>query len=596
MAQLIDLEKVRNIGIMAHIDAGKTTLTERILFYTGRSHKIGEVHDGAAKMDWMKQEQERGITITSAATTCYWKDHRINIIDTPGHVDFTVEVERSLRVLDGAVPVFCAVGGVEPQSETVWRQSDKYKVPKMAFINKMDRMGADFFTVLKSIEEDLQANVIPLQIPIGAEDKFRGIIDLMELKAYIYDDESFGKNFHIEEIPEDYKEITQKYHHIMVEKAVELDDSLTEKYLEDEDSITKEDLMRVIRMGTIKNAIVPVLCGSAFKNKGVQKLLDAITSYLPAPVDIASTEGTHPDNPEKIIERKTNVNEPFAALAFKVQTDPHMGKLVYFRAYSGTLQAGSYVFNANKGKKERIGRILQMHANDRESCKSICAGDIAAAIGLDHTSTGDTLCDIDNPVILEAIEFPAAVMSISITPQSRSDQEKLFKGLMKLAEEDPTFSVHTDQETNETILSGMGELHLDIIVDRLKHEFNVEGVIGQPQVAYRETIIESKSEEYKHAKQSGGRGQYGHVVMEITPTDPGEGFEFENKISGGVIPREYIPAVEKGVIERMQKGIYAGFPVVDVKVRLYDGSYHDVDSSELAFKLAGAECFKKAFL
>ncbi|MCK5707356.1 MAG: elongation factor G [Candidatus Aureabacteria bacterium] len=596
MTRFIDLKRVRNIGIMAHIDAGKTTLTERILFYTGRSHKIGEVHDGAAQMDWMKQEQERGITITSAATTCYWKENRINIIDTPGHVDFTVEVERSLRVLDGAVAVFCAVGGVEPQSETVWRQSDKYKVPKMAFINKMDRMGADFFSVLKNIEEDLQANAIPLQIPIGAEDTFRGIIDLMEMKAYIYDDESYGKNFHIEDIPDDYKEIAEKYHHIMVEKAVELDDTLTEKYLESEDSVTKEDLMRVIRMGTINNAIVPVLCGSAFKNKGVQKLLDAVTFYLPAPVDIAPVVGTHPDDPEKKVERKPNDTDPFAALAFKVQTDPHMGKLVYFRVYSGTLKAGSYIQNATKGKRERIGRILQMHANKRESREDLFAGDIAAAIGLDHTTTGDTLCDQENPVILEAIEFPAPVMSVSITPQSRGDQDKLSRGLVKLAEEDPTFSIHTDQETNETILSGMGELHLEIIVDRLKHEFSVEGVVGRPQVAYRETILESKEEEYKHIKQSGGRGQYGHVVMEVIPTAPGEGFEFENNIKGGDIPREYIPAVEKGVIEAMKRGIYAGFPVVDVKVRLFDGSYHDVDSSELAFKLAGLECFKKAFM
>ncbi len=596
MARLIDLKRVRNIGIMAHIDAGKTTLTERILFYTGRSHKLGEVHDGAAQMDWMKQEQERGITITSAATTCYWKDNRINIIDTPGHVDFTVEVERSLRVLDGAVAVFCAVGGVEPQSETVWRQSDKYRVPKMAFINKMDRMGADFFSVLKNIEEDLQANAIPLQIPIGAEDTFRGIIDLMEQKAYVYEDESHGKNFHVEDIPEDFKEVAEKYHHIMVEKAVELDDSLMEAYLEDEDSITQKDLMRVIRMGTIENKIVPVLCGSAFRNKGVQKLLDAVTYYLPSPAEIPPVVGVHPDDAEKKVERKPEDNEPFSALAFKVQTDPHMGKLVYFRVYSGTLKAGSYIMNASKGKRERIGRILQMHANKRESREDIFAGDIAAAIGFDYTSTGDTLCNADNPVILEAIEFPAPVMSISILPKSRPDQDKLSRGLVKLAEEDPTFSVHTDEETKETILSGMGELHLEIIVDRLKHEFSVEGVVGRPQVAYRETILQSRDEEYKFAKQSGGRGQYGHVVMEIMPAAPGQGFEFVNNITGGVIPREYIPAVEKGVISAMQRGVYAGFPVVDVKVRLYDGSFHAVDSSEIAFKIAGMECFKRAFL
>ena len=596
MARFIDLKKVRNIGIMAHIDAGKTTLTERILFYTGRSHKIGEVHEGKAQMDWMKQEQERGITITSAATTCYWKEHRINIIDTPGHVDFTVEVERSLRVLDGAVAIFCAVGGVEPQSETVWRQSDKYNVPKIAFINKMDRMGADFFGVVKNIEEDLQANVIPLQIPIGSEDNFRGIIDLLEMKAYIYDDESLGKNFHIEDIPSDYLEIAKKYHHIMVEKAVELDDSLMERYLESEEAISEDELRNVIRMGTIQNKIVPVLCGSAFKNKGVQKLLDAITYFLPSPVDLPPIKGTDPNDPEKVIERKAGDEEPFSALAFKIQADPHMGKLVYFRVYSGTLKAGSYVYNSTKGKKERIGRILQMHANKRESREDIFAGDIAAAIGLDHTTTGDTLCDVNNPIILEAIEFPSPVMSISIFPKSRADQDKLTKGLVKLAEEDPTFSVHTDEETGETIISGMGELHLEIIVDRLKHEFNVEAVVGQPQVAYKETILESTVEEYKHVKQTGGKGQYGHVVMEIMPAEAGQGFEFINNITGGVIPKEYIPAVEKGVIEAMQEGIIAGFPVVDVKVRLFDGSYHSVDSSELSFKLAGRECFKKAFV
>jgi elongation factor G len=595
MARQVNLDKVRNIGIMAHIDAGKTTITERILFYTGKSHKIGEVHDGAAQMDWMEQEQERGITITSAATTCYWKAHRVNIIDTPGHVDFTVEVERSLRILDGAVAIFCAVGGVEPQSETVWRQSDKYNVPKLAFINKMDRVGADFFEVIKNIEGDLGANAIPLQIPIGAEENFRGIIDLMEMKAYIYDDESFGKNFHVEEIPADYIEIAKKYHHIMVEKAVELEDSLMEKYLESEDSITKEELMRVIRKGTIANKIVPVLCGSAFKNKGVQRLLDAVTFYLPSPVDLPAVEGTDANDSEKTITRKPADDEPFSALAFKVQTDPHMGKLVYFRVYSGCLKAGTYVFNSTKERKERVGRILQMHANDRESREDIFAGDIAAAIGFDHTVTGDTLCDLDNPVVLEAIEFPAPVMSISVKPQSRADQDKLGKGLSKLSEEDPTFTVQTDKETEETILSGMGELHLDIIVDRLKREFSVEAVVGRPKVAYKETILNSVKQDYKHAKQTGGRGQYGHVVMKISPAKPGEGFEFENKITGGKIPREYIPAIEKGVIGAMKKGIYAGYPVVDVKVTLLDGSYHDVDSSEMAFKIAGSECFKQAF-
>ena len=595
MSRQIALEKVRNIGIMAHIDAGKTTLTERILFYTGRSHKIGEVHDGAATMDWMKQEQERGITITSAATTCFWKDNRINIIDTPGHVDFTVEVERSLRILDGAAAVFCAVGGVEPQSETVWRQSDKYRVPKIAFINKMDRVGADFFGVVKNIEADLGANVIPLQIPIGAEDNFKGIIDLMEMKAYIYDDESLGKNFHVDDIPADYIEVSKKYHHIMVEKAVELQDSLMEKYLESEDKINKEELMDAIRKGTIANKIVPVLCGSAFKNKGVQRLLDAISLYLPAPSDVGAIEGHMPDDEEKLLQRKPLDTEPFSALAFKVQADPHMGKLVYFRVYSGKLDAGSYVLNATKDRKERVGRILQMHANQRESRSSIYAGDIAAAIGLDHTVTGDTLSDLDNPVLLEAIEFPAPVMSISVKPSSRADQDKISKALVKLAEEDPTFTIHTDEETDETIISGMGELHLEVIVDRLKHEFSVEAVVGQPKVAYKETILTPVTQDYKHSKQTGGRGQYGHVVIEISPVKPGEGFEFKNSITGGRIPREYIPAVEKGVISAMQKGVYAGYPVVDVKVNLIDGSYHDVDSSELAFKLAGSSCFKKAF-
>ncbi len=596
MARTISLNKARNIGIMAHIDAGKTTVTERILFYSGRSHKMGEVHDGKAQMDWMKQEQERGITITSAATTCYWKGHRINIIDTPGHVDFTVEVERSLRVLDGAIAVFCAVGGVEPQSETVWRQANKYKVPKLAFINKMDRIGADFFGVIKNIEEELGANVIPLQIPIGTEDNFRGIIDLMEMKAYIYDDESFGKNFHIEDISDDYKKIAQKHHHIMVEKAVELNDTLMEKYLEAEESITVGELMEAIRLGTIENKIVPALCGAAFKNKGVQKLLDAVTHYLPSPEDMPAVEGHDPDDPEKLITIKPNDAEPFSALAFKVQADPHMGKLIYFRVYSGSISAGSYVYNATKGRKERLGRILQMHANQREIREDIFAGDIAAAIGLDHTITGDTLCDIDNPVVLEAMEFPAPVMSLSIKPGSRQDQDKLGKGLMRLSEEDPTFTVETDKETEETILSGMGELHLEIIIDRLKEEFKVAAMVGKPKVAYRETILKSATEKYKHVKQTGGKGQYAHVEINISPTKPGEGFEFKNLIKGGAIPREFIPAVEKGIISIMQKGIYAGYPVVDVRVDLVDGSAHEVDSSEMAFKVAGRECFKRAFL
>jgi elongation factor G len=597
MARTIELNLVRNIGIMAHIDAGKTTVTERILFYTGKSHKIGEVHDGKAQMDWMKQEQERGITITSAATTCAWKGHKINIIDTPGHVDFTVEVERSLRILDGAVAVFCAVGGVEPQSETVWRQSDKYQVPKLAFVNKMDRIGADFFSVIKHIEEDLGANVISLQIPIGVEDNFKGIIDLLEMQACIYEDDAQqGKNFHMEAIPAEYLEKAKEFHHIMVEKAVELDDVLMEKYLEDESSLTKEELIAAIRKGTIANKIVPVLCGSAFKNKGVQRLLDAVTMFLPSPVDLPPVEGHDPDDIEKKILRKPDDNEPFSALAFKIQSDPHMGKLVYFRVYSGTIKAGTYVHNSTKDRKERVGRLMQMHANTREMRDEICAGDIAAVVGLDRTVTGDTLCDEDNQVVLEAMEFPAPVMSLSIKPQSRPDQDKLGKGLMRLAEEDPTFMVQTDKETDETILSGMGELHLEIIVDRLKHEFNVEAVVGKPKVAYRETITAHASENYKHVKQTGGKGQYAHVELKIYPAEPGQGFEFKNKITGGSIPREYIPAVEKGVIERMLKGSFAGFPVVDVVVELVDGSYHDVDSSEMAFKICAAECFKRAFM
>ena len=596
MKPTIELEKIRNIGIMAHIDAGKTTLTERILFYTGKSHKMGEVHEGKAQMDWMKQERERGITITSAATACHWKDFRINIIDTPGHVDFTVEVERSLRVLDGVVAVFCAVGGVEPQSETVWRQSEKYQVPKIVFINKMDRVGADFFGVLNNIERDLQANVIPLQIPIGAQESFTGIIDLMEMKAYLYDEESLGKNFHIEDIPEGYREVAQEYHHIMVEKAVELDDSLMEKYLESEDRISPQELMQAIRKGTIANKIIPALCGSAFRNKGVQKLLDAVSFYLPSPLDIPPIKGTLPDQPDHIVERAPCDTQPFTALAFKLQTDPHMGKLVYFRVYSGTLRAGSYVLNVSKNKKERIGRILQMHANQRENRDTIYAGDIAAAVGLDYTATGDTLSDMDNPILLEAIEFPTPVISISIKPQSRGDQDKLARALMKLADEDPTFTVHVDQETEETIISGMGELHLEIIADRLHHEFGVEATMGKPKVAYKETILSAVTQEHKYAKQTGGRGQFGHVIIEVSPSGPGEGFEFNNQIKGGSIPREYIPAIEKGIIETMRRGVYAGYPVVDVKVNLIDGSYHEVDSSELAFKITASECFKKAFM
>ena len=596
MRQAVDLSKVRNIGIMAHIDAGKTTVSERILFYTGRSHKIGEVHDGKAQMDWMKQEQERGITITSAATACYWEGHRINLIDTPGHVDFTVEVERSLRILDGAVAVFCGVGGVEPQSETVWRQADKYEVPKIAFVNKMDRVGADFFSVIKGIEEDLGANVIPMQVPIGAEDEFRGVVDLLDMKAYIYEAESQGKEFRVEEIPAECLEIAKKYHHIMVEKAVELDDTLMEKYLESEEKISKEELVKAIRKGTIKNVIVPALCGSAFKNKGVQKLLDAINYYLPSPKDLPDAQGHNPDNKDEVFTRKPQADEKFSALAFKVQADPHMGKLIYIRVYSGTLKSGTYIFNSTKDKKERVSRILQMHANDRVMIEEASAGDIAAVVGLDHTITGDTLCDEEHPILLEAIEFPAPVISLSIRPKSRQDQDKLGKGLARLAEEDPTFTVSSNKETDETILSGMGELHLEIIIDRLKHEFNIEADVGRPKVAYKESVLVSREQEYKHVKQTGGHGQYGHVVMLISPAKPGEGFEFINSVKGGNIPKEYIPAVEKGVVAAMHKGAYAGYPVVDVTVELLDGSYHEVDSSEMAFKIAAMECFKQGFL
>ncbi|MDD5128061.1 MAG: elongation factor G [Candidatus Omnitrophica bacterium] len=592
----MSLDKVRNIGIMAHIDAGKTTTTERILFYTGRSYKIGEVHDGAATMDWMKQEQERGITITSAATTCFWKDHRINIIDTPGHVDFTVEVERSLRVLDGAVAVFCAVGGVEPQSETVWRQSDKYHVPKIAFINKMDRTGADFFSVLNGIEKDLGANAVPLEIPIGSEDKFRGVIDLIEMKAYIYDDASLGKEFTVNEIPQDYKEQAVKYRHIMVERAVGLDDALMKKFLESEESITIEELYQAIRQGTIANKMVPVTCGASFKNKGVQKLLDTIVAFLPSPLDLPAIEGSDINDSEKKLLRKADIKEPFCGLAFKVQADQHMGKLVYVRVYSGILSTGTYVLNTLKNKKERIGRIVQMHANQRENIDYAFAGDIIAIPGLSSTITGDTLCDVDHPLILEAIKFPTPVISLSIVPKSRDDQDKLGKGLAKLTEEDPTFKVETDEETKEVILTGMGELHLEIIVDRLKEEFGVVAIVGQPKVAYRETILKPASAENKYIKQSGGRGQYGHVVLELVPNKAGEGFEFIDKIKGGAIPRSFIPAVEKGVIEAMQKGAYGGYPVVDVKVSLVDGSYHEVDSSEIAFKMAAIFGFKEAFM
>jgi elongation factor G len=592
----IELSRVRNIGIMAHIDAGKTTLTERILFYTGKSHKIGEVHEGKATMDWMKQEQERGITITAAATTCSWNEHRINIIDTPGHVDFTVEVERSLRILDGAIAVFCAVGGVEPQSETVWRQSNKYGVPKLAFVNKMDRTGADFYAVLKGIQEDLEANAICLEIPIGSEDNFQGVIDLLEMKAYIYDDSTQGKDFRIEDIPADHIEAAQKYRHQLVDKAAVFDEALMKKYLEQESSVAKEELIAAIRHGTVTNRAVPVFCGAALKNKGIQKLLDAVNLFLPSPLDLPAAKGCDPQDRNKEIERSPQIGAPLSALAFKVQTDPHMGKLVYIRIYSGYLDTGSYVLNSTQNKKERIGRIVRMHANQRENIDCAFTGDIVAVPGFTHTVTGDTICDPEDPVLLEAIEFPAPVLSLSIAPKSRADQDKLGKGLAKLAEEDPTFLVESDEETKETILTGMGELHLEIIVDRLKEEFGVEAVVGQPKVAYRETVLKSATAEGKYIRQTGGRGQYGHVVMEVSSLPAGAGFEFIDSIKGGAIPQSFIPAVEKGVAEAMQKGVYVGYPVVDVQVNLVDGSFHEVDSSELAFRIAGSIGFKEAFL
>jgi len=592
----IGLEKIRNIGIMAHIDAGKTTLTERVLFYTGRSHKIGEVHEGAAVMDWMKQEQERGITITAAATTCFWKEARINIIDTPGHVDFTVEVERSLRVLDGAVAVFCAVGGVEPQSETVWHQSNKYKVPKIAFINKMDRIGADFFAVFNSIEDILGANAVPVEIPIGSEDNFRGVIDLIEMKAYMYNEDSLGKDYTTEDVPAECRAQADEYRHLMVEKALSFDEALMKKYLEQESAITGEEIKAAIRKGVISNKAVPVLCGTALKNKGVQKLLDAVILYLPSPLDVSAVEGHIAGEAEKTIRRKPDISEPLSALAFKVWADPHMGKLVYARIYSGYLATGSYVLNATKNKKERVGRIVLMHANQKENIEYAFAGDIVALIGLSNTITGDTLCSLDEPILLEAIEFPVPVVSLSIAPKSRKDQDKLGRALGRLTEEDPTFMVNSDEETNETILTGMGELHLEVIVSRLKEEFAVEVIVGRPKVAFRETVLRQAHAEGKYIRQTGGRGQYGHVVLEISPGDPKEGFQFVNSIKGGAIPQNFIPAVEKGIIEAMQKGVYAGYPVVNVRVNLVDGSFHDVDSSELAFKIAASMGFKDAFM
>jgi elongation factor G len=575
---------------MAHIDAGKTTTTERILYYTGVSHRIGEVHEGTATMDWMEQEQERGITITSAATTCHWNDHRINIIDTPGHVDFTIEVERSLRVLDGAVAVFCSVGGVEPQSETVWRQADKYKVPRIAFINKMDRVGADFFRGVNMIKDRLKANPVPIQLPVGVEENYKGVVDLVEMKAVLWDEESLGATYHLEEIPDGMLEIAREYREKMVEEIASHDDLLMEKYLGGEE-LTIEEIKAAIRQATIDILICPVICGSAFKNKGVQNLLDAVIDYLPSPVDVPAIKGIHADT-EAEIDRPATDDGPFAALAFKIMTDPFVGQLCFFRVYSGVLKSGSYIYNSTKGKKERIGRLLQMHANKREELKEVYAGDIAAAVGLKYTTTGDTLCIEDHPVILESIEFPEPVISIAIEPKTKADQDRLGSSLAKLASEDPSFRVKTDEETGQTIISGMGELHLEIIVDRLMREFKVEANVGKPQVAYRETITKKVKVEGKFVRQSGGRGQYGHVWLEVEPQEPGKGYEFVDAIKGGVVPREYIPAVDKGIREAMDTGVLAGYPVVDCKITLIDGSYHEVDSSEMAFKIAGSMGFK----
>ena len=590
MPRQVSLDFTRNIGIMAHIDAGKTTTTERILFYTGVNHKIGETHDGAATMDWMEQEQERGITITSAATTCFWKNHRINIIDTPGHVDFTVEVERSLRVLDGSVTVLCAKGGVEPQSETVWRQADKYGVPRMAYVNKMDIMGADFYNVVNMMRERLKCNAVPIQLPIGSEDTFKGIIDLVEMKADIYYDD-LGKDVRVEEIPEDMKELAEKYHAELIEHVAEQDDELLEKYLGGEE-LTLEEIKTCIRKSTIANTMVPVTCGTSYRNKGVQKLLDAIVDFMPAPTDVPAIKGINPDTEEEI-ERQSSDDEPFSALAFKIATDPFVGKLCFFRVYSGSVNAGSTVYNSTKDNNERLGRILQMHANHRQDIETVYAGDIAAAVGLKNTTTGDTLCTEKDPVILESMEFPEPVIRVAIEPKTKAGQEKMGIALAKLAEEDPTFRAYTDEETGQTIIAGMGELHLEIIVDRLMREFKVEANVGKPQVAYKETIRKNSDVDQKYARQSGGRGQYGHVKIKVEP-NPTKGYEFVNAIVGGVIPKEYIPAVDQGIQGAMLSGVLAGYNVVDVKVTLYDGSYHEVDSSEMAFKIAGSMAFKEA--
>ncbi len=591
MPREYSLEQTRNIGIMAHIDAGKTTTTERILFYTGKTHKLGETHDGSATMDWMAQEQERGITITSAATTCYWKKNRINIIDTPGHVDFTVEVERSLRVLDGSVTVFCAKGGVEPQSETVWRQADKYRVPRMAYVNKMDIMGANFYRVIQMMKDRLHTNPVPIQLPIGVESDFRGIIDLMSMEADVYYDD-LGKDMRVEAIPEDMREKAEEYRAAMVEAIAETDEALFEKYCAEEE-ITVAELKAALRKATIDNKIVPVVCGTSYKNKGVQKLLDAIIDYMPSPLDIPAIKGINPDTDEEE-DRESDDNEPFSALAFKIMTDPYVGKLCFFRVYSGKIEAGTTAYNSTKGQRERFGRILQMHANERKDIECCYSGDIAAVVGTKSTTTGDTFCDEAHPIILESMEFPEPVIRVAIEPKTKAGQEKMGIALAKLAEEDPTFRTYTDGDTGQTIIAGMGELHLEIIVDRLLREFKVEANIGKPQVAYKETIRKAVDQETKYARQSGGKGQYGHVKITISPNEPGKGYEFINSVVGGAIPKEYIPAVDAGIQGAMQTGVVAGYNVVDVKVNLFDGSYHEVDSSEMAFKIAGSMAFKDA--
>ncbi len=590
MARKTPIEKVRNIGIAAHIDAGKTTTTERILFYTGISHKIGEVHDGAATMDWMEQEKERGITITSAATTCFWKNHQINIIDTPGHVDFTIEVERSMRVLDGAVAVFCAVGGVQPQSETVWRQANRYKVPRMVFVNKMDRVGANFYEVERQIKERLKANPVPIQLPIGAEDDFKGVVDLVEMKAYVWEDEAaMGSKYEIEDIPAELQEKANEYREQLIEAVSETSDELMEKYLAGEE-LSTEEIKAGIKAGCLSLSLVPMTCGTAFKNKGVQPLLDAVVDYMPAPTEVAHINGEYEDG--STTEVKSTDDAPFAALAFKIMTDPFVGQLTFIRVYRGVLESGSYVYNTTKNKKERVGRLLKMHSNKREEIKELYAGEIGAVVGLKDTLTGDTLADEKDKVILEKMDFPDPVISVAVEPKTKADQEKMGIALQKLAQEDPSFRVKTDEESGQTIISGMGELHLEILVDRMLREFKVDAEVGQPQVAYRETFKDTVEQEYKYAKQSGGRGQYGHVFLKLEPMEQGSGYEFVNAIKGGVVPKEFIPAVDKGAKEAMQSGVLAGYPVEDVKVTLYDGSYHDVDSSEMAFKLAASMCFK----